>query len=155
RTLNEGRDFLLERHAVRVLPNLGAFQAEIDLFQGRLTEASAWAVQVEPGPLAWSLGTVEPRLVQARIFSSEGDPDSLDRATALPAEISDFCGKVPYRLLLMQVEMLSALIADRKDNRAAALETVEKLVLSAERDAWVRLFVVAGEPMQDLLRELA
>ena len=155
RTLNEGRDFLLERHAVRVLPNLGAFQAEIDLFQDRTADASAWAAQVEPGPLAWSLGTVEPRLVQARVFVSQGDPASLDRATALLTEIRDFCGKVPYRLLLMQVDMLSALIADRQGQRAAALETVEELILNAERDAWVRLFVVAGEPMQDLLRELA
>ena len=155
RTLNEGRDFLLERHAVRVLPNLGAFQAEIDFCQGRLAEASAWAAQVEPGPLAWSLGTIEPRLVQARIYMSQGDPESLDRATALLTEMHEFCRKVPYRLLQMQVDVLSALIADLRGQRAAALETVELLLLSSERDTWVRLFTVAGEPMQVLLRELA
>jgi LuxR family maltose regulon positive regulatory protein len=155
RTLNEGRDFLLERHAIRVLPNLGAFQAEIDWFQGRLAEASAWAAQVEPGPLDWSLGTIEPRLVQARVYVSQEDPGSLDRAAALLTEMRAYCANVPYRLLLMQVDALSAVIADRQGQRAVALETVERLVLDAEQDTWVRLFVLAGEPMQNLLRELA
>jgi LuxR family maltose regulon positive regulatory protein len=154
RTLNEGRDFLLARHAVRVLPNLGAFQAEIDRRQDRFAEASAWAVQVEPGPLDWSLGTIEPRLVQARIFVAQGDIGSLDRATALLAEMRAFCEKVPYQRLVMQLDALAAMIAYRKGERAAAIEIVERLVLSAEHDGWIRLFVAAGEPMEDLLREL-
>lgn len=155
RTLTEGRDFLLERHAVRVLPNLGAFQAEIDRRQGRHAEASAWAAQVEPGPLAWSLGTVEPRLIQARIFLSQGDPASIDRATALLTEMRAFCEVVPYRRLRMQLDGLAAMIANQRGDRATALEIVERLVLNTERDGWIRLFVEAGDPMEDLLRELA
>jgi LuxR family maltose regulon positive regulatory protein len=101
------------------------------------------------------LGTIEPRLVQARVYVSQEDTGSLDRAMALLTEMRVYCANIPYRLLLMQVDALSALIADRQGQRAIALETVERLVLDAERDTWVRLFVLAGEPMQNLLRELA
>ena len=55
-TLAEARDFLLERHALRVLPDLGAFQADLDRLQGRMADASAWVAQVQPGPLTWALG---------------------------------------------------------------------------------------------------
>lgn len=153
-TMADARDFLLERHALRVLPSLGAFQADLDLRQGRLAEASAWAVEVEPPPLVWSVEVVEPRLVQARILLSMEREDGLDQAIALIAEMRAFCERLPNHRRLMEVEALTALIEVRRGERAAALKRVQRLVLATEGESWVRLFATLGEPMELLLRQL-
>jgi LuxR family maltose regulon positive regulatory protein len=153
-TLAEAHDFLLERHALRILPNLGAFQAELDRQQGRQAEASAWAAGVEPGPLTWALAALEPALAQARVFLTQTHATGPERAAALIAELQAFCRRVPNRRLSMETDALAALLAYRRGKREIALDTVERLVREAEADRWVRLFVDLGEPMKGLLREL-
>jgi LuxR family maltose regulon positive regulatory protein len=155
RTLDAAHAVLLERHALRILPNHGAFQAEVDRLQGRLADASAWAVQVEPGPLTWALAVRDPRLVQARVFLAEEPATRLDRAAALVAEVRAFCQRVPNPRLLMEIDALDALLADRQGQHEAALETLARAVLAAEAAGWVRLFVDLGDPMAGLLEQLA
>jgi LuxR family maltose regulon positive regulatory protein len=154
-TLSQAHDFILERHAIRVLPNLGAFQAELDRRQGSLAEASAWAAQVEPAPLTWSLEALDPRLVQARVFLSQERDSGTEHAAALLAELRAFCHRVPNRRLLTEVEALEVLLLERRGEHEAALELLQRLVLAAEATSWVRLFVDLGEPMAQLLAKLA
>jgi LuxR family maltose regulon positive regulatory protein len=153
--MTDARDFLLERHAVRILPNLDAFQAEINRMQGRLVDASAWAAQAEPSPLAWALTALEPRVAQARVQLARGGSTGSESAAALLAELRAFCLRVPNRRLLMEVDALGALLDDALGQRESALETVARLVLEAAPDGWVRLFADLGQPMESLLRELA
>lgn len=154
-TLAEAHDFLLERHALRILPNLGAFQADLDRQQCRLAEAGAWVAGVEPGPLTWPLGAMEPRVAQALILLGQERESSIDRAAMLITELRAFCQRVPNRRLAMEVEAVGALLADRQNNREAALDILQGLILEAEPEGRVRLFVDCGPPMERLLRQLA
>ena len=115
-TLSDTYDFLLERHAVRILPNVDAYQAELDRLEGRLTEIRAWAAHAKPGPLVWTPAVLEPRLVQARAFLAQKRRAANGvRAVALVAELRAFCERVPNRRLQMEVEAIAALL----DVRAA------------------------------------
>jgi LuxR family transcriptional regulator, maltose regulon positive regulatory protein len=153
-TLNDAHEVLLERHALRLLPNIGAYQAELDRRQGRLAEAIAWTAHVEPGPLAWTLVMIDPRLAQVRVFLAEERSTGLEHAAALLAEVRAFCRRVPNPRLLLEVEALAALLEDQQGQREAALETLTRVVLAAQPNVWVRLFVDLGEPMAALLRQL-
>ena len=154
-TLGDAYDFLLERHAVRILPNVDAYQAELDRLEGRLTEIRAWATHAEPGPLVWTPAVLEPRLVQARAFLAQQEASDGVRAVALVAELRAFCERVPNRRLRMEVEAIAALLDVRRGKVDEALDRVHRLVLEAEPEGWVRLFTDLGEPMERLLRELA
>ena len=154
RGVEEAEAFLLERHAMRLLPHIGAFQAEVDRRQGRLAEAVAWARQVEPGPLTWALAAVEPRVVQVRALLSEDSATAWEQAAVIIAELRAFCARLPNRRLRLEVAALSALLEDRRGQRETALETVLGLVREADSDGWLRLFVDLGDSMERLLRQL-
>ena len=74
-----------------MLPNIGAYQAELDRRQGRLAEASRWAGQVDPGPLTLAAPMLDPRLVQARVFLSQGNAMGREYAAVHLAELRAFC----------------------------------------------------------------
>lgn len=154
-TIEDAHTFLLEQHAVRILPNIGAFQAEVNRLQHRLVEASTWAGGVDPLPLTWSLAVVDPRLVQAKVFLAQEHASGQERAAQLLAELRAFCHRVPNRRLLMEVEALEALLQAQRGHTERALETLERVVLTAETDGWVRLFVDLGPEMESLLTQLA
>ena len=153
-TLDNARTVLLERHAIRILPNLGAFQAELDRWQGHLAEAAAWAEHVDPGPLTFAMSGVDPRLAQARVLLALNTSTATERAAALLAELRVFCERIPNRRFLLEVEALTALLYDRRGETEAALQTLERVVLAVAPEGWVRLFVDLGEPMTHLLRQL-
>ena len=152
--LEDAHAFLLEQHAVRILPNLGAFHAELNRLQQRLAEASTWAAGVDPLPLSWSLAVVDPRLVQARVFLSQRRLANLDQAAQLLAQLRAFCERVPNRRLLMEVEALEGILLAHRGDNERALDTLERVVLKAEANGWVRLFVDMGSEMAILLTEL-
>jgi LuxR family maltose regulon positive regulatory protein len=152
--LIDAYDFALERHAVRILPHVGAFQAELGRLQGHLAGACTWAAQAEPDPLTWVLTALEPRVAQVRAFLAQEEAATIDRAAAVIAELRAFCERVPNRRLLMEVDLLAALLDDRTGNHEAALERVQRVVLEAAPQGWVRLFADLGEPMERLLRQL-
>lgn len=154
-TLSDAYDFLLERHAVRILPNVDAYQAELDRMEGRLTEIRAWAVHAEPGPLVWGPALLEPRLVQARAFLSQEEASDADLTAALIAELRAFSERVPNRRLQMEVDAIAALHDLSRGMAEEALDRVHRLVLEAEPTGWVSLFTDLGEPMEGLLRQLA
>jgi LuxR family maltose regulon positive regulatory protein len=154
-TLDDAREFILHRHSVRVLPNLDAFQAEVHRLQGRLDEAGAWAAQVDPGPLNWALAVVDPRIAQARAYLWQGTSAGQERAALLIAELHEFCRRVPNTRLLMEAEAIDALLRDERGEGEAALQALERVVIGAEADGWIRLFVDLGPRMAILLTRLA
>ncbi|MFT4038280.1 MAG: LuxR C-terminal-related transcriptional regulator [Thermomicrobiales bacterium] len=152
--LDDAQAFLLERHAMRLLPNIGAFGAELDRRAGRFAAATAWAQQVTPGPLTWALAVIEPRLAQASALLAEGGAASLDQAATLLAELRAFCARLPNRRLCLEVDALSALLDAQQDRPEQALATLREVIAETGPDGWVRLFVDLGEDMEQLLRQL-
>lgn len=153
-TLADAHGFLLKQHALRILPNLGAFEAEINRLQHRLVEANSWAAAVSPLPLTWSLAVVDPRFVQARVFLLQDRAASLDLAAQILAELQDYCAQVPNRRLKMEVDTLEALLQVRLGHDEDGMKLLERAVLTAETEGWVRLFVDLGPGMEDLLTRL-
>lgn len=139
---------------MRLLPNIGAFQAELDRREGRYAPAVAWARQVTPGPLAWALAAVEPRLAQVRALLTEDDAAALDQAATVLAELQAFCARLPNRRLCQEVDALRALLSEHQGEHEAALSTLRQVVQDTESDGWVRLFVDLGDDMEHLLRQL-
>lgn len=155
RTVADAHSFLLQQHAVRILPNVGAFIAEVDRLQDRLAAATAWASSVDPLPLTWSLAAADPRLVQVKVFLSQDGLAGHDRAAQLLAQLRSYCAEVPNQRLLLEVEALEALFHARRGCFDCALEILARAVRSAEKDGWVRLFVDLGPDMERLLAQLA
>ena len=154
RILDDAQAFLLERHAMRLLPSIGAFQAELDRREGRYALAVAWARQVTPGPLTWALAAIEPRLAQARALLTEDDPVALDQTATLVAELREFCARLPNRRLCLEVDALGTLLDERLGNHEAALTMLLQIVQETESDGWIRLYTDLGEDMEHLLRQL-
>jgi LuxR family maltose regulon positive regulatory protein len=152
--IEDAKAFLLERHAMRLLPNIGAYEAELDRRQGRLAEAIAWARQVEPIPLTWALTSAEPHVAQVRALLADNDPTAWDQAALLLAEVREFCVRLPNRRLHLEVEVLSALLADRRGQCEEAQDIVLRAVREAESGSWLRLFIDHGDAMEHLLQQL-
>jgi LuxR family maltose regulon positive regulatory protein len=152
--LDDAQTFLLERHAMRLLPNIGAFQAELDRRAGRYAQSVAWAKQVSPGPLTWALAVVEPRIAQARALLTEDNAAALDQATTLLAEMRAFCARLPNRRLCLEVDALAALLEEHQGEHETALSTLRQVVGETESDGWVRLYTDLGADMEHLLRQL-
>jgi LuxR family maltose regulon positive regulatory protein len=140
---------------MRILPNLGAFEAEVNRMQHRWVEANTWAAAVDPLPLTWSLAVVDPRLVQARVFLLQERAAKLDLAAQILAELQDYCAQVPNRRLKLEVDTLQALLQVRRGHDEDGMEMLERAVLTAETEGWVRLFVDLGPGMEALLTRLA
>jgi LuxR family maltose regulon positive regulatory protein len=98
---------------------------------------------------------LDPRLAQARVFLSQGRDASTEKASMLIEELRAYCSRIRNWPLLMHVEVLSALLDERQGKHEGALARVERLVLDAEPEGWVRIFAHLGEPMERLLRQLA
>jgi LuxR family maltose regulon positive regulatory protein len=154
-TLEDVHAFLLERHAIRLLPNIGAFQAELDRRQGRMAEAVAWAKVVDLVPLIWPLAAVEPHLERVLVLISLDGEAELDEAAGILAELRDLCRRIPNRRLQLQIDAFAALLLEEQGQREAALQALERAVIAAEPEGWTRLFVDLGEPMASLLTELS
>lgn len=154
RVVDDAQAFLLERHAMRLLPNVGAFQAELDRRAGRYGPAVAWARQVTPGPLAWALAVVEPRVAQVRALLSEDSAVALNQASTLLAELRAFCARLPNRRLCLEVDALAVLLEEQQGDHENALQALRLVVQETESDGWVRLYVDLGDDMEHLLRQL-
>ncbi|MBL8126348.1 MAG: hypothetical protein JNM64_01845 [Chloroflexia bacterium] len=152
--VEDAQAFLLARHALRLLPSIGAFAAELNRRQGRMAEAIAWSRQVEPVPLTWALSSVEPRVAQARALLADNDASSWDQAALLLAELREFCTRLPNRRLRLEVDILSALLADRQGRHEEALDTVLCAVRAAEPGGGLRPFLDHGDAVEHLLRQL-
>ena len=153
--LEDASAFLLEGNVMRLLPNIGAFQAELDRRQGRLAEAIAWTRQVGLPSLVWPLDALEPRLERVLVLVSHGGDAELDEATGILAELRGLCRRIPNRRLQLQAEAFEAVLLEAQGQREAALHALERAVIAAEPEGWIRLFVDLGEPMVSLLTELS
>ena len=155
RTLEDATTFLQENYVMRLLPSIGAFQAELDRRQGRLAEAIAWTRHVELSPLVWPLDALEPRLEQVLILISQEGETGRDEAAGILAELRDLCRRIPNRRLQLQINAFDALLLEEQGRHEAALQALERTVIAAEPEGWIRLFVDLGEPMALLLTELS
>ena len=135
-----------------------AARAQLELAQGKVKAATRWAetsgLSTEDNDLHYSHEGAYLALARVRIAQARGDPVSpllrdvlhlLDRLL-LDAEAKARTSSV------LEILALRALALEAQGNRTLALSTLERALVIAEPEGYLRLFVDEGRPMLALLR---
>jgi LuxR family transcriptional regulator, maltose regulon positive regulatory protein len=138
-----------------VLSGARAFQAELALCQGRLTEAGQWAAQYGsfrrvPTPFA-----LVPPLVLGLVLLQQCTPASRQQAHQLLAQMDDYFTSIHYTVIRIQVLALQALLYSVEGDEPQALAALSSSIALAAPGGFLRLFVDLGKPLKPLLRKLA
>ena len=126
-----------------------AYRARIALAQGDLQSAAQWAQEIEPT----ISGELKPvlefkHITLALVFLAQQRLDDAERLLErlLPAaEAAGRNGRV------LEIRLLQALAADARGRRTEALTILERVLILAAPEGYVRIFVDAGAPMAALL----
>src|SRR5437764_671634 len=148
------------RHFVPHLVDHGAaVQAQVELSQGNLVSAISWA---NAGSLSVHDDLSYPRereyLTLARVYIAQGRDDLhgpflQDALYLLERLLHD--AEAKWRMTsVLEIIILRALALCTQGDRAAALTALERALMVAEPESYIRIFVDEGEPMLALLSKL-
>jgi LuxR family maltose regulon positive regulatory protein len=131
-----------------------AFEAELALRQGRLSEARHWAQQFNPEPFRSMPWFYVPQLTLAKVLLAQGTTESLHQAANLLERLHDFVVSIHNTRFRIDVLALQALLHDARGEEPAAMEKLAESLAPAEPGGFIRAFVDLGPPMADLLKRL-
>jgi LuxR family maltose regulon positive regulatory protein len=137
-----------------VLRTTQAFEAELALRQGRLSEASNWAKRFHPKPFLPPFAFYMPQLTLVKILLAQHTTNSRRQAADLLDQLNDFLASIHYKKSLIDVLALQALLHDTLGDKSAALEKLTEALNLAKPGAFIRLFVDLGPQMAELLKRL-
>jgi LuxR family maltose regulon positive regulatory protein len=142
-----------------LLPQVAAVRAQLELALGNLAAAIRWAdasgLSTEDDDLQYPLESEYLTLARVRIAQGRDDPVGsvlqdvlhlLDRLLR-DAEAKARLGSV------LEILVLRALALEVQGNRTSALSYLERALVRAAPEGYIRLFVDEGEPMLTLLRQ--
>ncbi len=148
-----------QRHFAPHWGNRGAaVRAQLELAQGNLAAAIRWAdtsgLSAEDEDLRYPREGEYLALARVRIAQARDDPAGSFLQNALhllerllrDAEAKARMGSV------LEILVLRALALEAQGNRTSALSTLERALVLAQPEGYIRLFVDEGAPMQVLLR---
>ncbi len=148
-------DYMLKTDNISLLEISKAFQAELALRQGRITEADHWARNYNPDPLIPSFRYYVPQLTLARLLLARDTTDSRQKASELLFRFHSFFASIHDTHSLIEVLVLQALLHNARGEEPAALEKLTNAIDLAEPGGFIRLFVDLGQKMAALLNRLA
>jgi LuxR family maltose regulon positive regulatory protein len=137
-----------------VLRTTEAFEAELALRQGQLSEASNWAERFHPKPLLPPFAFYTPQLTLVKILLAQDTTDSRGQAADLLDQLHDFLALIHYKKSLIEVLALQGLLHDTLGDASVAQEKIAKALALAEPGGFIRVFVDLGPQMADLLKRL-
>jgi LuxR family maltose regulon positive regulatory protein len=160
-TLDTFLNLVETRHFAPHMKAIGkAMQAHIALLQGRLAEAIRWANESGLSPEDADLPYLyEPAyLVLVRVFIARGHenpagPFLQNALHLLERLLSDAEAKARMGTVL-EILILQSLALSARRNRTGAHTTLERALILAQPQGYIRLFVDEGTPMLILLREI-
>jgi LuxR family maltose regulon positive regulatory protein len=134
---------------VRLSVQTSAYQARIWLAQDRLDLAARWAHDYRQSDEPEYLREFED-LTLARVLLAQGEPARAQRPldTLLPA--AEAAGRIGA---VIEALALRALARQATSDSDGALNALKRALEMAEPEGYVRVFVDAGQPMAQLLRE--
>ncbi|MDH3556733.1 MAG: LuxR C-terminal-related transcriptional regulator [Deltaproteobacteria bacterium] len=137
-----------------VLRTTQAFEAELALRQGRLSEASNWAERFQPKSFLPPFAFYTPQLTLVKILLAQDTTDSRRQAADLLDQLHDFLASIHYKKSLIEVLALQGLLHDTLGDASVAQEKIAKALALAEPGGFIRVFVDLGPQMADLLKRL-
>jgi len=149
-----------QRHFFPLLAAQGAaMQAQIELAQGNLAEALRWADESFRFPRDDDLSYLHEQeyLTLARVRIAEGRDDPagpfLQEAQGVLQRLRESAEAKERLGSVLEILVLQALAFHAQGNHMQALSTLERALLLAEPEGYIRLFVDEGTPMLALLRQ--
>ncbi len=131
-----------------------AFQAGLDLLQGRIAQAKQWSRDfVAPAPHAM-MRFFNAELTFIKILIALNTPRSLKSAADQLDAMHTLMGKIHHRRLMIDVLGMQALLADARNQESIAFEKLNEALTLAEPGVFIRPFLDLGKQMGDLLKRL-
>ncbi|HEX6483586.1 MAG TPA: LuxR C-terminal-related transcriptional regulator [Ktedonobacteraceae bacterium] len=142
-----------------LMSQVAAVRAQLELAQGNLAaalhRADTSGLSAGDEDLGYPREGEYPALVRVRIAQARDDP-----ATSLPQEVLHLLDRllrdaeVKARLgSVLEILIVRALAQEAQGNRTSSLSTLERALLLAAPEGYIRLFVDEGAPMLTLLRQ--
>jgi LuxR family maltose regulon positive regulatory protein len=131
-----------------------AYQADLAVRQGCISEALAWARHIDPEPFVANNRFFEPRLTLAKVLIVEGKKTSLESAAVLLQRLEAFYAGIHNTRFLIEVLALQALVCDAQGDEPTASERLTRAVHLAQPGGFIRLFVDLGPALARLLNGL-
>jgi LuxR family maltose regulon positive regulatory protein len=146
--------FVLDLDNTALIHHLQAFQAELALRQGRMTEARHWAQHIRPEPFPPMNWFYTPQLTFTRVLLAQATPESQEKAAAFLDRLHAFVVTIHNTRFRIDVLALQALLHDVRGDEPAALVKLTDALALAEPGGFIRVFVDLGPRMADLLTRL-
>jgi len=143
-------------HGNRMFIDLAeAFQADLDLRQGRIAQADQWARDfVAPAPHGMQR-FFNAELTSIRVLMARNTPKSLKSAAEQLDSMHKLLGQIHHRRLMIDILGMKALLADALNQESTAFEKLSEALTLAEPGTFIRPFLDLGYQMGDLLQRLA
>ncbi len=128
--------------------------SRLDLLDGQVPDVKHWADHLGD---TFSLMVMPeiPHLTLAKFLIAQGTTDSLKQAADLLSKLDLFVKNTHDNWHLIEVRALQALYHDALNERATAIECLEKALELDRSGSFIRLFVDLGSNMAKLLEELS
>jgi LuxR family maltose regulon positive regulatory protein len=150
-----------QRHfAPHLLSQVTAVRAHLELAQGNIAAAIHWAdssgLSIEDEDLPYPREGEYLALARVRIFEARSDSVNplLRDVLHLLERLQKSAEANARTSSVLEILVLRALAYQAQGDRDASLSTLERVLLQAEPEGYIRLFVDEGEPMRVLLREM-
>jgi LuxR family maltose regulon positive regulatory protein len=132
-----------------------AFQADLDLLQGRIAQADQWArAFVVPAPHGMQR-FFNAEITCIRVMMARNTPQSLKSAAEQLDSMHKLLGRIHHRRLMIDILGMKALLADALNQESTAFEKLSEALTLAEPGEFIRPFLDLGHQMADLLKRLA
>ena len=132
-----------------------AFQANLNLLQGRIAQADQWArAFVVPAPHAMQR-FFNAELTSIRIMMARNTPQSLKSAAEQLDSMHKLLRRTHHRRFMIDVLGMKALLDDALNQESTAFEKLSEALTLAEPGEFIRPFLDLGYQMADLLKRLA
>jgi LuxR family maltose regulon positive regulatory protein len=136
-----------------------AVRAQLELAQGNLAAAIGWADTSGLSPtdnnLPYPCEGEYLALARVRIAQARDDPAApfLEDVLSLLDRLRESAETKARMGSVLEILVLRALVLETQADRTNALSTLERALLEASPEGYIRQFVDEGEPMQALLRQ--
>lgn len=132
-------------------PNLMAAQASLWLAQGNLSEAGAWANQYVFNPETPEYVRHEEYLALARVYIAQ---QQYEQCLQLLARLLNKMEQFERQWDIIHLQALQVIALHNSGQTVQAQEVAVRLLTMTEPEGYIRVYLDAGQPMQQVLRTL-